>query len=165
MNFSDAEAARLREVLERAVSRVCPAELSAQREDIVQAAMLRLLELRARGEEIEARPASYLWRVAFTTALDELRKTQRRREVKPPAEEDAVEPSAPVARPEMRRALEGCLAGLVTSRRQAVALYLHGFSADEAARSAGWDVKKAQNLIFRGLHDLRRCLMAKGYEP
>jgi RNA polymerase sigma-70 factor (ECF subfamily) len=157
------EGARLHEVLTRAVARVCPAELASQREDIVQAALVRILEMRNRGEEMAGRPASYLWRVAYTTALDELRKTQRRREVRDA--DAALELPAPIARPEMRLAMTACLGELVTARRQAVALYLHGFAAEEAARTTGWDTKKVQNLIFRGLQDLRRCLTAKGYSP
>jgi RNA polymerase sigma-70 factor (ECF subfamily) len=169
---AEAEAARVREVLRRAVARVCPGELSSQREDIVQAAMVRLLERQGRGEELAGRPASYLWKVAFTTALDELRRTQRRREVKPvesssqaSAQEETPELAAPAARPELRLAMTGCLGQLVPSRRQAVALYLHGFTAEEAARSSSWTVKRTQNLIFRGLQDLRRCLTQKGYSP
>ena len=158
------DASRLREVLSRAVARVCPAELASQREDIVQAALVRILEMRNRGEEVANRPASYLWRVAYTTALDELRKSQRRREVKP-LEEEPPEMLAPAPRPEMRLAMTACLDALVSSRRQAVALYLHGFSAEESARATGWTVKRAQNLIFRGLQDLRRCLTGKGYSP
>jgi RNA polymerase sigma-70 factor (ECF subfamily) len=29
----------------------------------------------------------------------------------------------------------------------------------------GWTEKKAENLVYRGLADLRRCLSAKGLRP
>ena len=162
---ADEEAARLQRVLSRAVRRVCPAELSAQREDMVQNAVLRILEQqRTQGEQQAPRPASYLWRVAYTTALDELRRVQRRREVKA-GDDDLLERAGPTPRPELRLALRGCMECLSPQRREAVALYLHGFTAEEGAKVAGWSVKRVQNLIFRGLHDLRRCLESKGLTP
>src|SRR5277367_2621351 len=101
------DAARLQQILTRAVASVCPAELHAQREDIVQAALVRILEMSNRGEEVGARPPSYFWRVAYTTALDELRRARRRREVKPD-DVESIEPKAPRARPEVRLAMVAC---------------------------------------------------------
>ena len=33
------------------------------------------------------------------------------------------------------------------------------------AEMLGWNAKRADNLVYRGLADLRRCLTAKGIEP
>ena len=35
----------------------------------------------------------------------------------------------------------------------------------ETARRLGWTAKKAENLVYRGLKDLRRCLTARGMTP
>jgi RNA polymerase sigma-70 factor (ECF subfamily) len=41
-------------------------------------------------------------------------------------------------------------------------MYLHGHSVAEVAALLGWRFKKAENLVYRGLADLRRCLATKG---
>src|SRR5882757_7834851 len=72
------EAERICAVLRRALQRLCPAELLPEREDLVQAALVKLLEIRGRAEQEGPLPASYLWQVAYTTAMDELRRRRRR---------------------------------------------------------------------------------------
>src|SRR6516165_7922797 len=67
---------RIRQVLIRAVQRHCPPPLAAHREDFVQMALIRLLE-RTTGEETTARGTSYLWRVAYTVVIDEIRRFRR----------------------------------------------------------------------------------------
>jgi RNA polymerase sigma-70 factor (ECF subfamily) len=157
------EADRICAVLRRALQRLCPPELLPEREDLVQAALLKLLEVRQRAEQAAPLPASYLWQVAYTTAMDELRKRRRRQNVQEPA---LVEPSeSPEPRPDLRAAIAGCLQGLPEDRRAAVTLHLHGFSAEQAARSLGFVLKRVQNLTYRGLADLRKCLRAKGAVP
>ena len=58
-----------------------------------------------------------------------------------------------------------CLARLLPARRRAVALYLQGHSAPETGNLLGWSLKRSENMIFRGLADLRRCLAGKGLSP
>lgn len=157
------EAERICAVLRRALQRLCPAELLPEREDLVQAALVKLLEIRERAEQSRPVPASYLWQVAYTTAMDELRRRRRRQNVQEPAMEETGE--SPEPRPDLRAAIAGCLQALPEDRRAAVTLHLHGFSAEQAARSLGFVVKRVQNLTYRGLADLRKCLRAKGAVP
>ena len=44
-------------------------------------------------------------------------------------------------------------------------LHLQGHSVPDAARLLGWPAKRTENLVYRGLADLRRCLIAKGHTP
>jgi RNA polymerase sigma factor (sigma-70 family) len=160
----------LQRILRNAVARVCPRELDSEREDLVQTAMLRILERSAGGENSEIRSTSYLVKVAFHTMVDVMRRSNRRRaagieEIEGPRSGLAAEVSLPAARPEVSPALRACLAGLVSSRRHAVTLYLQGFTAREAARTLRLEEKAIRNLIFRGIHDLRRCLLEKGVSP
>jgi RNA polymerase sigma-70 factor (ECF subfamily) len=46
-----------------------------------------------------------------------------------------------------------------------VTLHLHGHSLVEAARILDWAAKQTENLVYRGLADLRKCLLAKGIRP
>jgi RNA polymerase sigma-70 factor, ECF subfamily len=158
------DAERLREVLVRAVARVCPPSLAAQREDIVQNALLRVLpEMRRSSEQEPVRTSSYLWKAAYTSMVDEIRRRTRRREVA--LEPEAVERPASKPDPHLGLEIRDCLGRLVPPRRRAVGLYLFGFEAEESARVLGWRVKQLQNLTYRGLADLRRCLESKGIRP
>ncbi len=168
------EVTRLERVLGAAVRRSCPHWLAADADDIVQAAVVKIVEVLARGEADVSLGSSYLWRVAHSCLVDEIRRRRRRPEVtldEATAPEQRSHPSAPVD-PERRAASAGlaaairaCLRGLREERRQAVNLYLLGHTVPEIARLAGWATKQADNLVYRGLADLRRCLAGKGVAP
>jgi len=148
--------------LRAAVAHSCPAELASQREDLVQAALLRVLEHERAGEHNVVRTASYLWRVAFSAAADELRR-QRSEVGRRSMSADLREPKeASVPGPELGLGIRDCLTRLAEQRRAAVLLHLEGFRAEEVSRVLGWDLKRIRNLTYRGLADLRRCLADKG---
>lgn len=116
-------------------------------------ALVRLLE-RPRGEGSTPRGASYLWRVAYTVVIDEIRRfrrQQRQAEQLPAGERRTPGPEA-------RSELLDCLAALQDRRRTAVTLHLEGFRTSEVAAALGWTEKQAENLVYRGLADLRDCL-------
>jgi len=152
--------------LRAAVARTCPSDLGAQREDLVQAALLRVLEREQQGEQNQVRTASYLWRVAFSVIADELRR-RRAEELRSRrstmGERSGQQGATPLA--ELGVGIRDCLGGLPEPRRAAVLLHLEGFRADEASRVLHWDMKRVQNLTYRGLADLRRCLERKGLVP
>jgi RNA polymerase sigma-70 factor (ECF subfamily) len=170
--LAEEDTARLRGQLARAVARVCPSWLSAQAEDIVQTALIRVVEILAAREGDGGLNSSYLWKVAYTATVDEIRRLRRRREVT--LEEGDVESTmlSPHPGPEQAQAggeiahfLHDCLRRLVEPRRLAVVLHLQGHTGPEAARLLGWSEKRVENLIYRGLADLRLCLRAKGLRP
>jgi RNA polymerase sigma-70 factor (ECF subfamily) len=165
----------LRRDLERAVARVCPAWLAAQRDDVVQSAVMRVIQLLEAGsfqsEGNPRFPASYLYRVAYSAVVDEIRRVRRRRET---CLEDAADlgmgggtddPERTAASIEIGRGIQGCLARMKRERRLAVTLYLQGHTVVEAARILEWPVKRTENLVYRGLADLRACLASKGMRP
>ncbi len=162
----------MRKQLERAVRRVCPRWLSNQADDIVQRAVMRVLAILRQGEGAAPPSASYLWKVAYTATVDEIRRSRRQREV--PLGEDQSEPvtraagddpASQITRREIGEAIRDCLLRLVEARRAAVTLYLHGHTVPEAAALLRSEAKRIENLVYRGLADLRRCLSAKGLEP
>ena len=114
---------------------------------------------------------SYLYKVAYSALIDEIRRIRRRRE-DPLDESDSMptqavhgNPEAIAAGQEIGRGVLDCLAGLNRDRRLSVTLYLQGHSVVEAARILEWPEKKTQNLVYRALADLRECLAAKGITP
>ena len=158
--------------LHKAVAAVCPPWLADRRDDLVQIAMMRLMDLEKPGEGNREFTSSYLWKVAHSTVIDEIRRQRRRQEV---GIEDASQVEMPATRstsPEERAqsreiddGIRGCLRQMVPSRREAVALKLQGHSVPDAAEILGWTVKKTENLVYRGLKDLQDCLVSKGLKP
>ena len=170
--LSEEECQRLRDELERAVAKVCPRWLADRREDLVQIALMRVMEIQRRSEGKRQFRASYLWKAAYSAMVDEIRRHRRRREA--PLEDETWEggPPATGASPERRVAdreiahgIRRCLDRLVRPRRMAVVLYLQGHSVPEAANLLNWGNKRTENLVYRGLADLRSCLARKGLEP
>src|SRR5688572_31583035 len=45
------------------------------------------------------------------------------------------------------------------------ALHLQGHSVPDIGKLMSWAPKKADNLVYRGLADLRECLVSKGVKP
>lgn len=165
----DAEVQRIQSVLQRAVTRLCPRWSVEEREDLVQNALLKLHQ-RESGEDISSYQASYLYRVAHSIVVDEVRKRARR-----PQSSDGVSPElfssdrhdqpdhAAVA-DDATQAVWDCLSRIADSRRAALALYLQGHSVPEASQLLGWPRKRTENCVYRGLANLRECLEAKGVE-
>lgn len=165
----------LRQDLSRAVARVCPSWLAGQSDDLVQVAVMRVIQ-RFDGRPVEGegnRPLSpsYLYKVAHSVLIDEIRRLRRRRETgleEGEAEQAIVETADPermTASIEIGQGIECCLSRMQRDRRLAVTLYLQGHTVAEAARILDWSPKRTENLVYRGLADLRACLAARGIEP
>lgn len=165
-------AAELREELTRVICAICPPWLSADREDLVQTTVLAVSRHLDDGEGVDLPSSSYLRRVAHNALVDEIRRRRRRREV--PLQTTAMADLAADRAPgpeavhrggEIRRGIRECLQRLVRSRRMAVTLYLLGHSVPRASELLGWGRKRTENLVFRGLSDLRSCLESMDLRP
>ena len=81
--------------------RVCPRWLADRQDDLVQMATMRTLEARRSAEGNPEVATSYLYRVAYTTLIDEIRRLRRRPEVRlEDAEGAGLEVPAPAPGPE-----------------------------------------------------------------
>jgi RNA polymerase sigma-70 factor (ECF subfamily) len=167
--------ATLRQDLVRAVARLCPRWLIDRRDDLVQAAVMRVMQITgkraASGEENPSLSPSYLRRVAYSVLVDEIRRLRRRNETDLADDTDAAVPIArenperSAASAEIGRGIQDCLMRMKRERRLAVTLHLQGHTIAEAARILDWTAKQTENLVYRGLADLRECLMTKGVRP
>ena len=167
----------LRAAIVRAVRRQCPAWLSADVDDIAQMAVAKVMAANKAGEGNAQLPASYLYKVAHSALVDEIRRRRRRREEAleldgPAGEPGRVREPVTLSNPEgdarlqeLGAAVRACLLSIKRERRLAVMLYLQQHTVPEAARLLGWAVKRTENLVYRGLADLRQCLLAKGHRP
>jgi RNA polymerase sigma-70 factor (ECF subfamily) len=161
--------AELRRRITHAVFRVCPGWLASHAEDIAQTALLRVLGAAQKREGELDLSALYLEKAAYCATMDEIRRHRRRREEQATEEQvlqlptvHSTDPETAVEAGEIAHALAQCLARLVEARRQAVTMHLLGHTIPETGTLLGWSAKRAENLVCRGLVDLRRCLTAKG---
>ena len=169
--LDDPRLVELRRRLSDTVGRVCPPWLAAEREDIVQTALIKVVAMLDRGEGNRDFGPSYLWKVGYTQTMDEIRR--RRRMDESPLDGEAHErvleapgdPEREASSRQLGEAIAGCLKTLVPPRRVAVALRLQGHSVPEAAGLLRFSEKRTENLVYRGLSDFRRCLEGKGFAP
>ena len=165
--WDDAVLNEVRQRLERAVAKICPRSIASQREDLVQEALLRVVRLKDKTEEMSH---AYLKRVAYSVLVDEI----RRRRVRPEVLLEDDEPEEPANAPGPERetwgrqigeALRLCLSKLREPRRRPVTLQLLGYKVPQIAEQLDWSRKKTENAVYRGLGDLRRCLSSQGVQP
>lgn len=157
---------RLREQLVHAVRRVCPSWLAQDAEDLVQDALIRVMQRTRSSDGTLVVSPAYLKKVAYSTVVDEIRRRQRRPDVVAGQDGDEVADDAPATGdPLLGNAIAGCLAQQHADRRRAVTLHLLGHSVAEAASTLGCNVKRAENLVYRGLAQLRDCLNQRGIQP
>jgi RNA polymerase sigma-70 factor (ECF subfamily) len=153
------------------VRRSCPPWLAHLAEDIVQDALLRLIELRRKSGGDRDWNSSYLSRTAYSAVIDEMRRQIRRREnpeggaALDMTADARHDPDRQASALEIDRAMRDCLSHLSRPRRAAIACHLQGYSVPEAARFLGWTRKRTEHLVARGLKDLRACLLARGITP
>ena len=170
---ASADFAQLHSELVRAVSRVCPRWLADRSDDLAQVALLRVMEIQRKREGTAEFTRLYLRKAAYSAMIDEIRRLRRRQEVSIESDAESgtvIDPAAPGPDPErasagreIGRAIRDCLGGMVPPRRHAVTLNLQGHSVPEIGRLLGWTAKKAENLVYRGMADLRGCLSGKGF--
>ena len=163
---------RLRADVARTVAYVCPAWLASRSDDLVQAVMMRVLAAQNRCEGSAEFSTFYLRKAAHSALVDEIRRWRRRQEVALDREVEAdslaashPDPERQSAGRQLGRAIRGCLKALARPRRLAVVLNLQGHSVPEVGRLLGWTAKRAENLVYRGLADLRVCLERRGIAP
>lgn len=150
----------------------CSPWLVQESEDLVQEVLMKVITLeRERGPD-HPLPRAYIEKIAFSRLVDEIRRRRVRRAESLSEEETASE--VPDSGPDPQRATDSaaageaildCLKKIIEPRRIAVSLRLRGYSPAEIAGGMGWNDRRAQNLVFRGMEDLRRCLRDKGMNP
>jgi RNA polymerase sigma-70 factor, ECF subfamily len=163
---------RLRSDVARTVAFVCPPWLASRADDLVQAVLMRVIAVQSQRQEAAELSQCYLRKAAHSALVDEIRRWRRRQEVALDEESEGSGPASGEPDPERRsagrqlgRAIRDCLKNLVRPRRLAVILNLQGHTVPEVGRLLRWTTKRAENLVYRGLADLRLCLERRGITP
>jgi len=76
-----------------------------------------------------------------------------------------AQPPASAPGPDLAVEIRDCIERLPDSRQLPVILHLQGFRNVEVGRACRSTEKAAENLVYRGLEQLRRCLEDKGVAP
>ncbi len=161
----------LRAILVRVVRRICPVWMASHQQDLVQNACLRIVKKCGGAEESRALGTSYLWQVAHSVVMDEIRRRRRHPEVELnetiqlEQASAGLSPEGDQARNDLNKAIKTGLGQLKEDRRWAVLLYLYGFSLKDSARMLGWNAKRVDNQRYQGLGELRAYLRERGLEP
>lgn len=154
------------------VSRMSQGSQREKKQDLLQRSLLKILELEKRQPGRTVWTPVYLSRLVKSLLIDEFRHRARRPEESLDEDLAALIPASTTASPDSRvlsrelgTALRACLDRLAPARRQACLLYLAGHGIREIADKLGWQTKKTENALFRGLADLREGLATRGFVP
>lgn len=165
----DDEFELLRRRVAGAVRRTCPAWLGGQADDIVQNVMTQLLRRLRACEGERTFSAMYVEKAAYGATVDEIRRLGRTHERSTVPETFVEGRASPLPGPEqcalsaeIAREVAECLRHLSNARRLAVILHLQGCTVHEAAYRLCWSEKRTENLVYRGLADLRAELRTLG---
>ncbi|GEM_PF-222447 len=164
-------------VLRAAIARTCSRATDLDLEAIEQEARLRLWRAIESEREIKE-PASYLYKVAVSAALDALRYERRRQrapllesestpkniEQRLKVEDQSPQPDIELSRRQILDSVLTVVMHLPENRRRAVSLHLRGFTLQETGRLLGWSEAKVRNLVYRGMEQLRERLRDLGIE-
>jgi len=138
------------------VRRVCGRRHQALAPDVEQEVYLAVWKRLGSGKEIE-HPASYLYRVALTTAIAVVRRNSSgSTSLDDPAVGDPADPQPggiPLA--ERARIIGEVLERLEPDEARALRAYLAGFSHVEIADLYGWSESVARHRVYRTLERLR----------
>ncbi len=166
----DFDAEETLRIVRRSVRAACGPAMQAQADDIAQTVMVRVVARLRDDPQRVPRTASYLWKMAHHAVIDEIRRRRRRPQTEP--SEDAPTLVASDGDPEratdgvqIGAAINECVLALPDERQTVVTLFLQGHGVAESSRIVGWPRKRVENLAYRGLAAVRKCLQRKGVTP
>lgn len=146
-------------LISAAIRRVCAKRYDQLVPDVRQEVYLALWRQLDAGKNLE-RPASYVYKVALTTALATIRRLKREREIIAEAATIETRPDMSDADRNFARAqlLELALQRLDERQQRAVRAYLAGFNHTEVAGLLRISASAARHAIYRGIERLRDAM-------
>ncbi len=147
-----------------AIRRVCARRYKALIPDIEQEVYAALWKRLGGGKEID-HPASYLYKMALTTALAVVRKHTPEglpiEDQTEPAPRDMPGPLGGLLPPERARLLGEMIERLSPEEGRAIRAHLAGFSHTEIAGLFGWTESVARHRIYRSIETLRETMKVR----
>ncbi len=147
-----------------AIRRVCARRYQTLIPDIEQEVYAALWKRLGGGKEID-HPASYLYKMALTTALAVVRKHAPEslpiEDETEPALRNTPGPFGGLLPPERARLLGEMIERLSPEEGRAIRAHLAGFSHTEIAGLFGWTESVARHRIYRSIEALRETMKAQ----
>ena len=146
-----------------AIRRVCARRYQYVAEDVQQEVYVAIWQQLRAGKKIDY-PASYIYKVALTTALRMVRRQVRERDVAIEAEvlkEQATSLADNVeVELDKKRRLEAAISQLPEQTSRALRAYLLGFNHEEVADLLGISPSTARHTIYRGIASLKSIMQS-----
>jgi RNA polymerase sigma-70 factor (ECF subfamily) len=150
--------------IEKVIRRNFPRVSADEKADISQEILKKIWKMIAGGKKI-GDLRSYIWRVAYTTALDFVNEegkyvnVDRDEELETGgslggAEDLSLE--SHLEHKHSKKVLLAAIEGLSPNRRVVLKLALTGMTVNEIAEFFGWSESKVNHLYYRGLEDLKK---------
>jgi len=140
------------QIVSHAIQKVCFPKFRDYVEDIRQEVHIKLWDLLKSGKKMEA-PESYIYRVAFTTALRFVQK--RGGWVSTDELNHPLKANENDSKSDRKMTLEKLMSRLDDEHRRALKAYMVGFNHKEVASIFGWSEPKARHLVYRGIQSLK----------
>jgi RNA polymerase sigma-70 factor, ECF subfamily len=137
----------------------------AESEDVAQETFMKLWTA-ASTFTPQARPSTWIYRIAHNLCIDRIRKRRAETDVESVATNGADRPSGLFARKQTSEAVQRALAELPERQRAALTLvHYEGLAADEAASVLEISIEALESLLARGRRTLRERLRALESAP
>jgi RNA polymerase sigma-70 factor (ECF subfamily) len=132
----------------------------AESEDVAQETFMKLWTA-ASTFTPQARPSTWIYRIAHNLCIDRIRKRRPETELHEQGSSSVDRPSGLFARKETAVAVQKALAELPERQRAALTLvHYEGLAADEAASVLEISIEALESLLARGRRTLRESLRA-----
>jgi len=150
--------------IEKVIRRNFPRVSADEKADISQEILKKIWKMIAGGKKI-GDLRSYIWRVAYTTALDFVNEEGKYVNVEADEELEAagcldgmegLSSESQLESEHAKKTLLAAIEGLSPNRRVVLKLALTGMTVNEIAEFFGWSESKVNHLYYRGLEDLKK---------
>lgn len=140
---------------------------ATETEDLLQEIRIRVWKtFMNKGKNIR-HPKAYIKKIVFSVFINEINRQKKEKRVLQLAEDDLNRNSetnsdCPLPHGLLNDILMTSLGMLRKTTRHVIKLHFEGLSLPEIARLNGWSYKKACNVYYRGIEELKGKLLEKG---
>jgi RNA polymerase sigma factor (sigma-70 family) len=155
--------------IDKVVRRNFPRVSADEKADISQEILKKIWKMIAGGKKID-NLKSYIWRVAYTTALDLVKENEKYINIEEDMQKEAdgclsdmtdISLESQLESENAKKNLLAAIEGLSPNRRTVLKLALTGMTVREIAEFFDWSESKVNHLYYRGLEDLKKRMKEK----
>ena len=154
--------AELSLAIQTSVQSFHPQKLGIDPEDLIQEIRIKLWKIFKSDKKIR-NYSSYIKRVINSIIIDQIRISRRYEKIidlekERNFQDQGIDDFSIKKKKDINMAFDS----LIESRREVVRWYLYGLNTDEISKILNLNKIKTQNLLYRGVNDLKNILKSKG---